>query len=182
MKVYAGIGSRKPPPAVLERIREIGAILAGKGWTLRSGAAQGADQAFEEGADREGGAKEISLPKEGFRQRTTREEGVRIASHPRGLREARAHHPAWNRLSGDAQLLMIRNSYQVLGDGERPMLVVAVIGYTPGGTGSGGTGQAYRLARTKGVQVVELGAGKWRNVLGKVGPDIRDALLKTAGE
>ena len=65
---------------------------------------------------------------------------------------------------------------QDLGDDEGPMPVVAVIGDTPGGTGSGGTGQAYRLARTKGSQVVELGAGKWRNVLDKAGPDIRDAL------
>ena len=47
---YAGIGSRQTPAPVLEQMRSIGAAMAEAGWLLRSGAAQGADSAFEAGA------------------------------------------------------------------------------------------------------------------------------------
>lgn len=65
---YAGIGSRKTPPAELARMEAVGAILQRQGWTLRSGGADGADSAFERGADRasreDGTAahKEIYIP------------------------------------------------------------------------------------------------------------------------
>ena len=47
---YAGIGTRVTPPAVLERMTNIGMLLAMQGFVLRSGGARGADRAFEEGA------------------------------------------------------------------------------------------------------------------------------------
>ena len=40
-------------------------MFAENGWLLRSGAAVGADSAFEKGCDMVGGAKEIFLPKKG---------------------------------------------------------------------------------------------------------------------
>ncbi len=46
MKVYAGIGSRETPPHVIRLMGRIAERLACEGWTLRSGNAPGADQAF----------------------------------------------------------------------------------------------------------------------------------------
>lgn len=45
---YSGIGSQKTPEDVMADMRLIGAALAKRGFTLRSGAAVGADTAFEE--------------------------------------------------------------------------------------------------------------------------------------
>ena len=59
---YAGIGSRTAPENILEIMAKIARELAIKGWTLRSGRAQGADQAFEYGCDTCRGQKEIFLP------------------------------------------------------------------------------------------------------------------------
>ena len=63
---YAGIGSRKAPKEAIDRMAELAEELAGKGYTLRSGGAGGADKAFEKGCDAVDGKKEIYLPWEGF--------------------------------------------------------------------------------------------------------------------
>lgn len=47
MKFYTGVGSRKTPKEILKLITEIGYKLYLNGWILRSGAAKGADKAFE---------------------------------------------------------------------------------------------------------------------------------------
>jgi len=49
-KFYTGIGSRKTPYQVQQQMQRIAQFLAKKGYTLRSGSANGADSAFEEGA------------------------------------------------------------------------------------------------------------------------------------
>lgn len=59
MNAYAGIGSRKTPKNVLDFMFEIGKELALLGYVLRSGGAEGADSAFEKGADSVKGMKEI---------------------------------------------------------------------------------------------------------------------------
>lgn len=66
MICYAGIGSRETPKSILEFFEYLGELLAKKGFTLRSGAAKGADSAFEKGCDRVSGLKEIFLPWRGF--------------------------------------------------------------------------------------------------------------------
>ena len=48
---YAGIGSRETPGLMLGAFARIGEFLAKKGYTLRSGGADGADTAFEVGCD-----------------------------------------------------------------------------------------------------------------------------------
>ena len=68
-RVYAGIGSRQTPQAVLDTMERIGRSMARHGWTLRSGAADGTDAAFEAGAERERGPREIWLPWPGFNGR-----------------------------------------------------------------------------------------------------------------
>lgn len=59
MKYYTGIGSRQTPGPILQLMEAAARKLAGEGWILRSGHAQGADRAFEVGA---GGNAMIYLP------------------------------------------------------------------------------------------------------------------------
>lgn len=152
MKYYAGIGSRETPAAALELMERAAAIFACEGWTLRSGGAQGADQAFERGCDLVGGLKQIFLPWRGFEDNLspfyepTREASVIAASF----------HPRWETLSQGARRLHARNAHQVLGANLREP-VEFIICWTPKGSGSGGTGQALRIARSHNIPVIDLG-------------------------
>lgn len=149
---YAGIGSRKAPPDQLERMTRAAQRLASMGYTLRSGAAEGADKAFEAGA----GKKEIYLPWAGFNGSTSQ-----FVSPTRDAMDvAAAVHPAWSRLSQAVQKLQARNSHQILGEDLRtPCDFVAC--WTPDGAeneqersaATGGTGQAIALASRWGVPV-----------------------------
>lgn len=60
-KIYAGIGSRSTSQSVLDAITQVATKLGKEGWVLRSGAARGADSAFEAGAYAAHGGKEIYL-------------------------------------------------------------------------------------------------------------------------
>ncbi len=158
-RVYAGIGSRKTPQAVLETMDRIGRAMARHGWTLRSGAADGADTAFEAGAEHGKGPREIWLPWPGFNGRTADGAATRVGTNSQANRDlARQSHPAWHVLRDAVQKLMVRNVHQILGPepGSSPPSDV-VICWTPDGTGEGGTGMAIRLAERHGIPVVDLG-------------------------
>lgn len=147
-KVYAGVGSRETPPMFCAGMTAMAAMLRDNGWLLRSGAAQGADEAFEAGA---GDAKEIWLPKRGFRghpsARTPSADAFRLAA---------MHHPGWRSCSPFARALHARNGHQVLGaDLCTPVAFVAC--WTLDGSGRGGTGQAIRIAHAHEVPVFDLG-------------------------
>jgi hypothetical protein len=169
---YAGIGSRDAPPTELARMEAVGAILQRQGWTLRSGGAEGADSAFERGADRaarEDGTtarKEIYIPWNGFQKRSDQEPGVILASALPRAREAmemaKRYHPAWERLSQGARLLQSRNGHQILGRDLDDHSDV-VICWTEGGAIKGGTGQALRIAQDLGIPVLNLGDPRWRD-------------------
>jgi len=178
---YAGIGSRKTPAADLARMEAVGAILQRQGWTLRSGGAEGADSAFERGADRaahEDGTqvrKEIYIPWSGFqaagRKRSEQEPGVVLASALPKARDAmemaKRYHPAWDRLSQGARGLQSRNGHQVLGRDldDRSGVVIC---WTEGGAIKGGAGQALRIAQDLGVPVLNLGDPRWRDATPEV--------------
>lgn len=49
MKTYTGIGSRETPYEIQDLMKRIAFKLAENGWLLRSGGAEGADTAFENG-------------------------------------------------------------------------------------------------------------------------------------
>jgi len=152
---YAGIGSRETPPAVLALMTKIARFLGELGYTLRSGAARGADSAFEAGANR----REIYLPWRGFEKRASR------YSHPSPEAAAIAAciHPAWHRLTPGARALQSRNSHQVLGELLRDP-VDFVCCWTPDGAScaeertpaTGGTGQAIALASLWEIPVFNL--------------------------
>lgn len=158
-RIYAGIGSRMTPEAVLETMERIGRAMARHGWTLRSGAADGADTAFEGGAAQAEGAREIWLPWSGFNGRTADGATIRVGTSSQTNRDlARQSHPAWHALRDAVQKLMVRNVHQILGPepGSSPPSDV-VICWTPDGAGEGGTGMAIRLAERRGIPVVDLG-------------------------
>lgn len=152
MKYYAGIGSRGTPTHIQEYFGSLAAFLATKGFTLRSGGAQGADKAFEIGCDKVNGSKEIYLPWKNFEKSNSN----LIVSNPKAYEIAEQFHPYWQNLKDGAKKLQARNSHQVLGmDLETPSQFV--ICWTKNGKSQGGTGQAIRIANHYGVPVFDAG-------------------------
>ena len=157
--LYAGIGSRETPDLVLVEMQRLASHLAQAGYTLRSGAAEGADRAFEEGCVAAGGPCEIWLPWRNFNRHADT-----------GLYPTEAHHelaartqPAWRYLSRGARDLHARNMGQVLGmDLATP--VQFVVCWTRDGCESeatrtretGGTGGAIALASRHGIPIFNL--------------------------
>jgi hypothetical protein len=153
MIYYAGIGSRETPKEVLQYFEIIGRVLAEKGFILRSGGAKGADSAFENGCNKANGLKEIFLPWKGFENSTS--QLYNISSE--AMQIAAMYHPYWQNLSDGAKKLQSRNSYQVLGyDLKTPSDFIVC--YTKSGKGSGGTGQAIRIAKANNIPVFDFGA------------------------
>lgn len=149
MKYYAGIGSRETPPAILKMMTAIARRLSSFGYICRSGGADGADAAFEEGAIH----KQIFLPWDRFNSRNA--DGSSYIVPPYNEEYVLKYHPAPHKLSDAAKKLMSRNTYQVLGvDLNNP--VEFVLCWTKDGKASGGTGQAIRIANDMGVLVFNL--------------------------
>jgi len=145
-KFYVGIGSRKTPREILRLIYEFAIYLARTGWTLRSGRAEGADQAFEKGAKDGYGPTEIFHP----------EDATAAA-----LELAAKYHPAWDRCNEYARKLLARDCHQVLGyDLKTPAKFIFC--WTPDGSigittrETGGTGQAIRVAKANNIPIYNL--------------------------
>lgn len=161
---YAGVGSRATPEAVLDVMRRVAVALRRLGFVLRSGGAQGADQAFEAGSE---GYCEIFLPWTRFNGHPSRFGAPRAEA----FEIAAQHHAGWDRLSSAAKRLHARNAHQVLGP-ELNDPVSFLVCWTPNGAGGGGTGQAIRIARAWEVPVFDLGAG-CRETLEMLGKHVR---------
>lgn len=167
---YSGVGSRETPRDVLLEMRNLAFALAQAGFTLRSGGADGADSAFEEGAKQYAHAKvEIFLPWKGFNENDSRLYGV----ENRALEMAASIHPAWHRLADGARKLHSRNCYQVLGRGlDKPSHFLVC--WTSDGcesahsrsSATGGTATAIIVAERHGVPVFNLGRAGRRAALG----------------
>lgn len=163
MTFYAGIGSRETPEDVLRWMRIYGETLAKQGFTLRSGAAPGADTAFEEGCDRVEGPKEIFLPWKGFNGSSS--PLYEVSDRAMEISEKvwnNKQHPTreWKYIKRPVKLLMSRNIHQVLGRNlDEP--AAFVVCWTKDGCDSwekrtsktGGTSHAIDLASTMGIPV-----------------------------
>lgn len=165
MKTYTGIGSRETPAETLLVMRDIATRLGALGWVLRSGAADGADRKFEEGAwdarfQWDGPAPEVYLPWPSFQQgnRAMLVDRYYVSEpQPEAFEIARRFHPAWDQLSRGAMALHARNVHQILGpDVSDPILSRFVICWTKDAKGGGGTGQALRIAKHFEVPVFDL--------------------------
>lgn len=159
-KVYAGVGSRETPPEVLQEMSRLAECLAIAGWVLRSGAAPGADSAFEAGVHAASNDMlEIYLPWKGFAGHKSALYGTTTES----LVMAETFHPAWGRLSDAAKKLHARNCHQILGlNLDDP--VKFVVCWTPDGCESkrtrsresGGTASAIVIGEKHGSLVFNL--------------------------
>ena len=159
MRAYAGIGSRRTPQPILDLMTALSARLASRDYTLRSGHAQGADQAFERGA---GTRAEVYLPWPTFEQ-SVRCDAIYMQPSPseQAIALAAQHHPAWGRLGRGPRALRARNCHQILGR-ELNDPASFVVCWTPDGAttepgpSTGGTGQALRIAAARSIPVFNL--------------------------
>lgn len=136
---YAGIGSRETPQPVLQEMSNIAMQLALRGIVLRSGAAKGADEAFEAGCDMIRGPKVIRC----------------ATLWQPALDHAAQFHPNWAACNEHAQGLHARNSLIMIGD-DFASPVSFVVCWTAGGAVKGGTGQALRIAAALQIPVWNL--------------------------
>lgn len=175
MKFYTGVGSRETPPEILKMMQELGKKLASEGWTLRSGAAVGADSAFEMGWfdwwatqtpwPNEAHA-EIYLPWNGYnghdRDGCFGANMLPDLDNPALYREAlviaEQTHPNWAACKRGARSMHARNVYQVLGkDLKTPSkMLIAWTPLTKAGTPTGGTATAIKLAERYGIACFNL--------------------------
>ena len=154
MLTYAGIGSRQTPAAILATMTALAAQLAGRGWRLRTGGADGADTAFAEGCPP--ALRTIYLPWAGYNG-VDGDAAVVLRAHEREWAEqfVARFHPAWDRCRRGARSLHARNAAIIHGARlNRP--VNAVICWTQNGVPVGGTATGIRMAEATGIEVVNL--------------------------
>lgn len=150
MLYYAGIGSRETPIEILDEMANIAKHLESKGYILRSGGAEGADQAFSSVVKN----AQIWIPWASFYQ--NKHHDVRIISNNdvEAFDSVHKFHPNSKKLSQGGVRLMARNYRQIVGLNEDNSKFVVC--WTKDGKASGGTGQAIRIAKDLGIAVINL--------------------------
>ena len=159
---YAGIGARSTPREVLADMTRIAQWLHRTGWHLNSGGANGADEAFADGASAE--TRTLVLPWSGYNGHAGPDCRTLSTDERQPARDLAALlHPAWRKCSRGVRALHARNAAVVLGRGlNRP--VDAVVCWTPGGELVGGTAGALLMAGLAGIPVLNLAVDSPRNV------------------
>ena len=156
-RIYAGIGSRETPEEVSKNvIIPFAEYLAKKDWILRSGGAEGADSAFEEGCDLAKGKKEIFLPWPGFNGNKSTFSQIPLAAFKTAAFVWQKRGRQWESTKPAVQKFMARNAMQILGIN---MIVPVdfVVCWTPGGKLTGGTAQALKHASILGIPIFNIG-------------------------
>jgi len=166
-RTYAGIGARATPKKIQENMTMAATQLSEHGLVLRSGGAEGADSAFERGAEPD--KKEIFLPWQSYNGNksllyTPLWEAYNIAEY---------YHPNWSACTSGVRALMARNSHQILGASLNDP-VLFVLCWTPNGAGGGGTGQAIRLAEDQNIPVFDMGSMPLEEIADRINPFIME--------
>lgn len=174
MKYYTGIGSRSTPAHIQDLMNKIAFKLAELGYTLRSGAAEGADKAFEIGVKdyfsmygesfpAPGELAQIYIPWRSFCDiDEDYKDWYKVLAEQRKKLDAEKIaseiHPAWERCSRGAKALHSRNVYQVLGlDLKTPSsFLIAYSQPTKDGGVKGGTATAWELAKKYNIPTFNL--------------------------
>ena len=158
---------------------------------MRSGAANGADTAFEianttmEITENRGSRKEIYLPWKGYNNSMSQLHPVNYPFTQIEHEFTAYHHPAWDKCSPSAKLLHCRNTRIVLGmealHGKQVVASKFIVCWTPQGLMTGGTAQALRIAKTCNIPVINLGRATNPKELEQLVLDIdeRQARLKS---
>lgn len=148
-KYYSGIGSRQTPVFVCNIMTAIAYFLETEGYTLRSGAADGADAAFERGAAI---LKDIYLPWKGFNNSASSLHEVSDDA----LAMMRTIHPTPDKLRDSVARLHGRNCYQVLGD-DLATPSDFLLCWTTDAVRTGGTRTAIVLAERNRIPLLNFG-------------------------
>lgn len=163
---YAGVGSRHTPMEIQQQMKEVAAELEQAGYVLRSGAAPGADMAFNSGVSNPRNAKNYF--KEEVQNNT-------YGNQKQTLSLVDEVHPKSDALDLDSKSLLARDAYQVFGEHlDYPSAFVlcwtkdGVTSYEQTTADTGGTGQAIRLASRKGIPVINMANPEWRKQLDEV--------------
>lgn len=162
MQYYTGVGSRDTPDYILQVMYRIAKHLANSdtGWVLRSGGADGADDAFFGGCGI--GEKEIYLPWDGFNGFRTDNKEIFLPEHFKNYDTAKricsTVHGYYGNLKRGALALHHRNIYQVLGLNLHTdsKAVFCWAPPTKNGRVKGGTATAVELALRKKIPVYNL--------------------------
>jgi hypothetical protein len=164
MKVIAGIGSQDTPRDIQVEMFSLGQFCKANGIYVRSGGADGADKAFFNGA------REFCinyLPDERFGgpwpnwARTFPFDSLDPEIRAKALRSVDEYHPnpeAVRRKGPRVVKLIARDYLQIMGSKEPVVMSQAVVCWTLNGSGSGGTGQAIRVAKKFNIPVYDLGS------------------------
>ena len=170
---YTGVGSRKTSPNNLSIMRDIAQSLASRGYRLRTGDAAGADTAFTAGALSKLKPEQLKqllhvyVAHDSSRSLQPYERRPAADMIDTLINVARKYHPnpsalsdrAWSR--GSPLGLQARNALQIGGDRLNDLSDFAVMAFTPPAERRfagdlGGTGQAFRIAKAKGIPVFDL--------------------------
>ena len=156
MRYYAGIGSRSTPLGICAEMTMLAHALANQGYVLRSGHADGADMAFEQGALY--GKREIFIPWHKFNGADSKMHFEYIVPNLKDewIQESvDKYHPAPHNLTDGARRLMGRNACQILGlHGVTP--VDFVICWTNSAGLNGGTSQAMRISMDHKIPIMNM--------------------------
>lgn len=148
----ACVGSRETSPAVLKWMEATGAALVRAGYTLVSGNAPGADQAWARGGNSQDPTRvELCLPWESFEssavhgRNVVRVFGIDAVDSQRYVLRVQETHPSFARLTDAALRLHARNAMIV----EGAHLVLGAL--NPGKLSGGGTRSSFRIAQRHGI-------------------------------
>ncbi len=151
---YAGVGSRNTPEITKKIMTLISRILEICGCLFRSGGADGADHAFEQGICIEEN-KEIYIIKKGYKGSISPFFNIL----PEAYEIAERFHPVWDRLKPYTKSLLARTSHVIFGENlNKP--VKFIIAWTQNGRIVGGTGQALRIGIAHNIKIFNLGIEK----------------------
>lgn len=151
--IITGIGSRETPNNILKEMQKIGEYCLNNKITVRSGHADGADWAFEKGAQER---CIVYLPSNTFNNHLiSKSKKVIVPDNIKYDKITDQFHPNPRALSKFARLLMNRNACQVLGL-NLDKATNYIICWTKDGQASGGTGQALRIAKAYHIPVFNM--------------------------
>lgn len=156
-KYYAGIGSRGIPEKISKDMQYIASYLSNLGYILRSGNAEGADQAFAKGVNND--LAQIWLPWKDFQKGFTllhpKHKYIVIGDNDKEAYDSVVkYHPNGKNLTETSRKFMARNYRQVVGKDEPDSMFVVC--WTVDGKLVGGTAQAIRIALDKDIPVYNL--------------------------
>lgn len=151
----ACIGSRALNEGDLHTCFQLGEFIANQGGEIHSGNAEGADQAFANGANTVDPERvHLHLPWASFNHSAVVAGNVaHLPVEGSGFEMTAAkYHPRWKYLKQGARKLHIRNVSIVVW----PCVKDLVLAFPSQKAGGGGTGQGIRIATGLGIEVIDL--------------------------